>query len=138
MVYVPSNICPTSLVKCPTSSTLIVVSTAFLFSMSSSPTMCEGNMDHQPCRRKGLVALRYSMICGPEVYASRMWVCHVARRKARKVVERVVEMRERWECSVRSKAMVGGVVNAVMGGEVGRKREGGEVWKFLVCVSFYY
>jgi hypothetical protein len=36
-----------------------------------------------------------------------MWVCHVARRKARKVVERVVEMRERWVCSVRSKAMVG-------------------------------
>jgi hypothetical protein len=76
------------------------------------------------------------MICGPEVCASRMWVCHVARRKARKVVERVVEMRERWVCSVGSKAMVGGVVNAVMGGEVGRKREGGEVWKFLVCVGF--
>jgi hypothetical protein len=47
------------------------------------------------------------MICGPEVCASRMWVCHVARRNWRKVVERVVEMRERWECSVRSKAMVG-------------------------------
>jgi hypothetical protein len=52
------------------------------------------------------------------------------------VVERVVEMRERWVCSVGRRDIVGGVVNAVMGGEVGKKREGGEVWKFLVCVGF--
>jgi hypothetical protein len=78
------------------------------------------------------------MICGPEVCASRMWVCHVARRNWRKMVERVVEMRERWVCSVGRRDIVGGVVDAVMGGEVGRKREGGEVWRILVCVVLLF